>query len=104
VAAVQAAQGLRLVLLNALTTVRGDALVQLRTAGIHVDISMLEGIGGVAGLLDQLPLERVLFGSNAPFFYFEAALLKLKESALSEPQLRAIYHDSARALVAEPRP
>ena len=99
-ALVRATPGLRLVLLNALTTVRGEALLRLRASEIYVEISMLEGVGGVGGLLDQFPLGRVLFGSHAPFFYFESAPLKLKESALKEPQLRAIRHDNARRLVA----
>jgi hypothetical protein len=70
-ALVQATPGLRLVLLNALSTVRGEALISLRAADIYVAIAMLEGVGGVAGLLTQLPLGRVLFGSHAPLFYFE---------------------------------
>jgi len=47
-----------------------------------------------------LPLERILFGSHAPFFYFAAAELKLKESALTAAQLRAIRYDNARRLMA----
>ena len=99
---VQGTPGLRLVLLNALGTVRGDALLRLRGSGIFVEISMLEGVAGVAGLLNQVPLDRVLFGSHAPLFYFEAAPLKLKESALGEPQLRAVRHENARRLVPAP--
>jgi predicted TIM-barrel fold metal-dependent hydrolase len=98
-ALVPALPGLRLVLLNALGAVRGEALLRLRTAGVYVDIAMLEGVGGVAGLLDQMPLDRVLFGSHAPLFYFESALLKLQESALGEPQLRAVRAENARRLL-----
>ncbi len=91
--------GLRLVLLNALRTLRGQPLLDLIAAGeVYVEISMLEGVGGVAMLLGQLPAHRVLFGSHAPLFYFESALLKLKESTLSEQQLRAIRSKNARAL------
>jgi predicted TIM-barrel fold metal-dependent hydrolase len=46
-----------------------------------------------------VPVGRVLFGSYAPFFYFESALLKLKESPLSDEQLRAIRHDNAQLLL-----
>lgn len=96
--------GLRLVLLNAHSALKGEArLTLLRSGDVSVDIATLEGVVGVAGLLDQVPHDRVLFGSHAPLFYFEAALLKLKESALSEPQLRAVRHQNARRLVA-PRP
>src|SRR5262249_52024625 len=75
--------GLRLVLLNALTTLRGEALVRLVRAGeVYVEIAMFDGLGGVGNLLGQVSHERVLFGSYAPLFYFESALLKLQESPL----------------------
>ena len=94
--------GLRLVLLNALRTVRGQPLMDLMAAGeVYVEISMLEGVGGVANLLAQVPLNRVLFGSHALFFYFQAALLKLKESPLPEQQLQAIRRENARRLLAK---
>jgi predicted TIM-barrel fold metal-dependent hydrolase len=98
-ALVQATPGARVLLLNALTTVRGNGLVALRGGEIYLDMAMMEGVGGVAQLLEQFPLERVLFGSYAPFFYFDSAVLKLKESALKEEQLRAVRHDNARRLV-----
>ena len=106
--------GLRLILLNALsgfpppgrksqdqTGARGDTLVTLvRSGEVYVEIAMLERVGGVANLLNEVPLERVLFGSHTPFFYFESALIKLKESALSAEQLKALQEDNARRLIA----
>src|SRR5439155_4188410 len=86
--------GLRLILLNALSgfsspsrsplppggkgrgegSLRGETLVTLvRSGEVYVEIAMLERLGGVASLLNEVPLERVLFGSHAPFFYFESA-------------------------------
>jgi len=83
--------GLRMVLLNSQRFLRGQALADLLAAGeVYVEIAMLEGVGGVTNLLAQAPLNRVLFGSYAPLFYFESALLKLQESPLSEEQLGAI--------------
>ena len=97
--------GLRLVLLNALGKLRGKPLSDLIAAGeVYVEISMLEGVGGVGNLLTlwsndahaapegvrdspgraQVPANRVLFGSHAPLFYFESSLLKLKESPLTQ--------------------
>ncbi|MDD4871529.1 MAG: amidohydrolase family protein [Kiritimatiellae bacterium] len=94
--------GLRLVLLNAMTLLRGQPLLDLVKAGeVFTEIAMLEGVGGVAGLLKKMPLSRLLFGSYAPFFYFESALLKLKESPLSDEQLRAIRCDNAWRLLAK---
>jgi uncharacterized protein len=96
--------GLRLVLLNALGKLRGKPLNDLIAAGeVYVEISMLEGVGSVANLLAQVPANRVLFGSHSPLFYFESALLKLKESALSEGQLRTIRRDDAQHLLTTKR-
>ncbi|QDV39101.1 amidohydrolase family protein [Tautonia plasticadhaerens] len=92
--------GARLLLLNALRTLGGERLGALLRAGdVSVEIATLEGVGGVARLLDEVPLERVLFGSHAPFFYFEAAPLKLRESDLSPSQLQAVRHGNVRRLL-----
>jgi predicted TIM-barrel fold metal-dependent hydrolase len=92
--------GLRLVLLNALRTLRGKPLLGLVSAGeVFVEIAMLEGLGGVGNLLAQLPAQRVLFGSHAPLFYFESARLKLKESPLSDEQLNAIRRENVQRLL-----
>jgi predicted TIM-barrel fold metal-dependent hydrolase len=93
--------GLRLVLLNSSTVLRDKSLLDLIDAGeIYVDIAMLDGIGGLGNLLRTVPMQRVLFGSYAPLFYFQSALLKLKESPLSDDQLRVICHENARRLFA----
>jgi predicted TIM-barrel fold metal-dependent hydrolase len=92
--------GSRLLLLNALRTLRGEQLGALMRAGdVSVEIAMLEGAGGLARLLDEVPLERVLFGSHAPYFYFEAALLKLQESPLAPAQLEALRQENARRYI-----
>jgi hypothetical protein len=88
----------RLQLLNAFRTLRGEPLLRLAAAGVHFEVSMLEGVGGVANLVKQLPVERVLFGSHSPLFYFESAALKLKESVLTPEQDRAIRSGNARRL------
>ncbi|MBI3848749.1 MAG: amidohydrolase family protein [Verrucomicrobia bacterium] len=93
--------GLRLVLLNALGKLHGKPLSDLIAAGeVYVEISMLEGVGGVRNLLAQVPSSRVLFGSFAPLFYFESALLKLKESPLTQEQVRAVRLGNAQPLLA----
>ena len=90
---------LRIVLLNALGTLRGKPLLDVLSAGeVYVEISMLEGIGGVGKLLEQVPADRVLFGSHSPLFYFESAYLKLKESPLTAEQLNAIRAANARRI------
>lgn len=93
--------GLRLVLLNALGKLWGRPLLEILAAGeVYVEISMLEGVGGMGNLLKEAPATRVLFGSHAPLFYFESALLKLKESPLSDAQAKAIRSGNARKLIA----
>ena len=89
----------KLLIVNGLRTIRNDELSRLASAGqVWFEISMLEGVGGVARLLDHVPLERILFGSYAPFFNLESALLKLRESELAGVQLQAIRHENAKKL------
>lgn len=99
-ALVRETPGLRLLLLNSARSVRLEEAHRLAAAGeIAFEISMLEGVGGVSALLAQVPLERVLFGSHAPLFYFEAAEGKLRESVLSDEQRAAITVGNAARLM-----
>ncbi len=91
---------LRLVMLGALGTVRGESIRRLiRTGEVYFEISMLEGVGGISSLLSQVPSDRILFGSHSPFFILESAILKLKESELSPDQVNAITRKNARRLL-----
>ena len=93
---------LRVVVLNWSRGVNAALLVKLAAAGqAYFDIATLEGVGGVANLLKQVPVDRLVFGSYAPFFYLESALLKLKESELSEAQEKAIRTGNARRLLSQ---
>jgi hypothetical protein len=72
-----------------------------------MDISRLEGngavgrmIGSITGLPSaRVPVGRMVFGSHAPFFPVETAILKLIESPLDLQQLRAILQGNARRLL-----
>jgi len=89
----------RVLLLNAFRGVRGDALSALvKSNRVWFDIAWLEGIEGITKISGQIPLEKLVFGSYAPFFYFESSLLKLKESALHDAQLAQIQGENAHAL------
>ncbi len=91
---------LQLQLVNALRALRAKPLLDLVATGrVSVEISMLEGVGGVENLLRQIPADRVLFGSHAPLFYFESAALKLQESDLTATQLQSIRAGNARQLL-----
>jgi predicted TIM-barrel fold metal-dependent hydrolase len=101
-ARLQTLSGLRVVVLNWFRAVKSDVVKSLATAGVGFDLATVEGVGGVASLIGQISAERVLFGSNAPFFYFESAELKLTESALTPEQRRAVCSGNAQRLVARP--
>ena len=90
---------LRLMLLNWAPAV-GESLKPLAGAGqVYFDISTVEGIQGIARFLDRVPPERVVFGSHYPFFTFDAAILKMQESGLSEDRKKAVFEGNARRLL-----
>jgi predicted TIM-barrel fold metal-dependent hydrolase len=93
-----ATPGARVVILNGLRDLAADAVARLASAGASFDIAMLEGIAGVRRLIERVPVERLLFGSHAPFFIFEAARLKLREAGLEPAAERAILRENARRL------
>lgn len=90
----------RVVLLNALKGAPSDLHKACAECGnAWFDIAMIEGLGGVANVLKELPPERLLFGSHAPLFYPIAAVLKLKESTLAGTRLESISSINASALL-----
>ncbi len=95
--------GARVMLLNATSRLFGAGLPLLQKlvrAGVRFEIATLEGVAGIEQLLGRVPTARVCFGSHAPYFYFESALLKLQESSLSPDALAAVRHGHARATLA----
>jgi hypothetical protein len=99
-ALVEATPGLRLVLINVFRALRVDQVEPLAQAGVGAfDIAMLEGVEGVQRLIRAVGMERVLFGSHYPFFYFESARLKLQESPLAHGELVAVAQANARRIV-----
>jgi uncharacterized protein len=98
----------RVQLLNADTVFRSNRLraliEQTKTA---FDIAALEGDGGIGRLIDgthptyrgQVPVDRLLVGTHAPFFPCESAILKLFESPLDRQQLDKIMCANARSLL-----
>ncbi|HEY1109348.1 MAG TPA: amidohydrolase family protein [Opitutaceae bacterium] len=88
----------RVMLLNAGSPIFGGAplLQKLTKAGVLFEVATLEGVAGIEGLYHRVPEVRVCFGSHVPYFYFEAALLKLQESALTQDQLNAVQSGNAR--------
>lgn len=90
----------RVMLLNALRGPHGGALSVLGKAEqVSFDIATLENVGGVAELIEQVSADRVLYGSHAPFFYPDAAALKLKESALGDDVARKVISGNANRML-----
>lgn len=89
----------RLILLNGLRALRGDAIGELAAGGVLFEISMLEGVGGIEKLLRTVPAKQLLFGSHLPLFNLESAVFKLRESQLSDVQIEAITHENAERLL-----
>ena len=78
-------------------------LTRLVEAGVWFDLATLEGVAGIEGVLQRAPAVQLTFGSHSPYFYFEAALLKLQESILTAGQLAAICQGHARAALGRQR-
>jgi predicted TIM-barrel fold metal-dependent hydrolase len=98
----------RVQLLNADTVFRSrSARALIERTRTTFDIAALEGDGGIGRLIEGthptyrggVPVERLLFGTHAPFFPCESALLKLFESPLDRPQLDQIMFANARRLL-----
>lgn len=71
-----------------------------QASNVYFDIAMVEGVArGVSGLIAATSPSRVVFGSHYPFFYFESALLKVREAGLPANQAFALYEGNARSLL-----
>ena len=86
----------------------GEELSQfMMETNTFMEISRLEDngavgrmIGSVQGLPSaRVPVDRIMFGSHAPYFPLETAILKVIESPLDDQQLHAIMQGNARRLL-----
>jgi uncharacterized protein len=98
----------KLQLINSAGPLLGNSVSALvRETQATFDIAATEGNGGVGRLIEgknpsyrgSIPVERLVFGSHAPFFPCESALLKLFESPLSLEQLEKLMNANARRLM-----
>lgn len=89
---------------NATESLRGQVGRRLiEQTRVLVDFSHVEGQGGLGKLIvgdrdsgrPPLPVERIVFGSHAPFFPCESAVFKLFESPLDRPDLEKVMRDNA---------
>jgi len=95
-------------LLHFSSSSQGEDLSQfMAQTNTVMDISRLEGNGAVGRMIGSImglpsarvPVERIVFGSHAPYFPVETAILKLIESPLDLQQLQAILQGNARRLL-----
>jgi predicted TIM-barrel fold metal-dependent hydrolase len=67
--------------------------------GVYTDFAMIESPYAVSRAISAAGADRVVFGSYAPFFYHDAALLKLKEAGLETGRTGAITEGNARRML-----
>lgn len=94
--------GVRLQLLNAMRSLSDTLLLaRLSILGVRFDIAMLEGMSGIARMMERVPEIQLCYGSYAPFFYPESSALKIEESApdLDSRNLAAIRSHHAENLL-----
>jgi predicted TIM-barrel fold metal-dependent hydrolase len=95
---------LPVVILNGQAAAKGALLTQLAGAGrVYFDIATQELVAGVAGMVQAISAERVLFGSHLPLFALESAVLKIREAALDPKQQSLVEYENATRLLAEVR-
>ena len=69
-------------------------------ANVYFEMSHIESVNGVKTVADAMGVERMLFGTHAPYYYPEAAHLKVfTESELSAAEIAAITHENAEGLL-----
>jgi predicted TIM-barrel fold metal-dependent hydrolase len=72
--------------------------IELLAAGrknIFVTTSFLEGEGLLEEIIDKYGVQKILYGSNYPFFYMEASLRKLCSQSFSRHMMEHIYFNNA---------
>lgn len=95
-AVLQQCRGARVQILN--TRLTGTLARQLAgTAGIYFDSSHIDGTDGIATLSTTIPIDRLLFGSQAPLLIPEAALIRAVENRLGDGRLNQLLWQNAEA-------
>jgi uncharacterized protein len=99
----------RVQLLNWNDHVNNELLKKLVTeTNVTFDIAWLESTGALGRLIDgnswfglrtPVPVDRIMFGSYAPFFPPESALMKLFESPLSLNQMKSVMNINANHFI-----
>jgi uncharacterized protein len=92
-------KGLRLVIAGGVSAVDDSVASELaRNEIVYFDVACADELPPKK-LIDQVPIDRVLFGSAAPLHSMEGALSKLKQADLKENDRQAVQNDNARKLL-----
>ena len=92
---------LPVVLLNAFRAARLDRLETVVQAGnVCLELATMEGAASLERIVRSIPADRLLFGSHAPFYYLQSAVLKLETAEIGALQRQAIGAGNARKLAA----
>jgi hypothetical protein len=84
----------------ALNATRNEAMGMLdRADNLFADIAFVESWSSVPNVLEKIEADRLVFGSNTPFFYPQAAGAKLANPELTEDQRRMIGRGNAEKLL-----
>lgn len=70
-------------------------------SNLYVEISNLEGPGGVRKLVEAVGSASILFGTHAPYQYMDSSLLKMRESELCEDDSAAIFYGNMAKIITE---
>lgn len=84
-----AIKGLRVQLMNYRGLAPAFIRELARSGEVYFDFSMIEGVHGLRRLAADVPADRLVFGSYFPFYYHEAASLKVKEAELTASAMAA---------------
>lgn len=94
--------GARLMLLNNRVPLTKPLADQFRKAGeCYFDIAMTESVENVARQVEAIGPDRVVFGSHAPFYVLESAMLKIRESAFPSDVANQVLSGNALKLLPE---
>lgn len=67
---------------------------------LYFELSHIESVGGVKSVADAIGVERMLFGTHAPYYYPESSHLKVfTESELTDAEIAAITHENAERVL-----
>lgn len=82
--------------------VTGAAAMQLlNVPGVSFEISRVNATDGVARVARMLPAGRAVFGTHAPFLIYEASMIKVYESNLSDEESAAVLYRNAEQLLSK---